>query len=354
MLTKEDICKITGTDIEELEYGDAIIKLTGITDELPEGLHLCSLTLADCSIKRLPDDLNVQFLEIIRCPNLQTLPDGLSLMSLQIENSNIDRLPEDFSCSESLTLKDCPVLKKIPDACIAFSDYLTLYNCPLISELPNIKVIFGDLNIIETPIKALPGNIKIGGSLTVNESPLEKLPQNIRVGGYIDLRNCKKLQSLPDGLMVNGSLILSGTSIQQLPNGLIVGGNLNIMTTSIQSLPSDLLVRQQVIGIEEQPQRMNLENKFPEYLSEKIWKDSGYFLYDKTLYRVIFQDTFYKKVLDPYTVVSIMLDRDDCYLIDDIYIVTDEAHNYGMSYSLHEAYKELFDKKTIQRLLTIQ
>ena len=73
MLTKEDICKITGTDIEELEYGDAIIKLTGITDELPEGLHLCSLTLADCSIKRLPDDLDVQFLEIIRCPNLQTV-----------------------------------------------------------------------------------------------------------------------------------------------------------------------------------------------------------------------------------------------------------------------------------------
>lgn len=352
MLTKEDICKITGTNIEYLESGDAIIKLTGITDELPEDLHLCTLSLIDSSIKCLPDDLDVQFLEIIRCPNLKTLPDRLYLSSLQIEDSNIDRLPEDFSCSESLSLKNCPLLKKIPDTCIAFSNYLTLYNCPLISVLPKIRVIFGDLNIIGTQIRKLPDHIKIGGSLTVNESSLETIPADIRVGSYIDLRDCKKLQSLPDGLMVNGSLILSGTPIQQLPKALIVEGNLNIMATGIKSLPSDLLVRQQIIGIGLQSQTTNPENEIPEYLSENIWEDSGYFLYDKTLYRVIYQDSFYWRMLDPYTVVSIMLDRNDCYLIDDIYMVTDGDHNYGMSNSLHEAYKDLHDKKIIQQYLT--
>lgn len=351
MLTKEDICQITGTDIEYLESGEANIKLTGIADELPENLHLCTLSLVDSSIRCLPDDLDVQFLEIIRCPYLQTLPDRLYLTSLQIEDSNIDSLPENFSCPESLSLKNCPLLKKIPDACIAFSSYLTLFNCPLISDLPNIRVIFGDLNIIGTSIRKLPNHIKIGGSLTVNESSLETIPADIRVGSYMDLRDCKNLQSLPDGLMVNGSLILSGTSLQQLPNRLIVGGNLNIMATDIKSLPSDLLVRNQIIGLGLSSQTINPENKFPEYLSESIWNDSGYFLYDKTLYRVIYQDGFCWKILDPYTVVSIMLDRNDCCLIDDIYIVTDGNHNYGMSHSLHEAYKDLHDNKIIQQFL---
>lgn len=347
MMTKKDICRMAEITMDDLEDGGSDIRLTGMIDDLPDGVKCCSLTLVGCySLTRLPDDLKVDYLEIIRCPNLLVFPSKLHLSSLLIEDSDISELPEDLSCSSSMILKNCPKLRKLPDSCIAFAENLVLNECISISYLPNIKIIFGNLCIAGTSISHLPENIKIGGSLVVYDSDLETLPIGIRIGENIDLSGCKKLKSLPEGLIVNGSLNLSESSITQLPGRLIVGENLNIISTSIKSLPPDLLVRNSVLASEGIVYTMEKKRDFPPCLPSLIWKDSGYIQYENTLFRIIYQDDISWKVLDSYTVVSIILERNNILVEDEIYIVTNGANSYGMGNRLQEAFRDLFRRNT--------
>jgi len=45
----------------------------------------------------------------------------------------------------------------------------------------------GNLNLIGTPIKELPDNLKVGGNLFLRNNPIKKLPDNLKVGGYLFL-----------------------------------------------------------------------------------------------------------------------------------------------------------------------
>lgn len=324
MLTKGDVCRMAGFTIEELESGDSSIRLAGVTDELPEGLCLYELTLEDCrTLTCLPADLRVRCLKIIRCPNLHVLPDQLLLDELLIEDSEITALPENFSCAHRLILNNCSRLCRIPRSCIAFAEDLVIRNCRALSYLPDIRIVFGNLDISGTSISALPGNLKIGGRLSACGSSLKTLPAGIRIGGDVDLSNCKKLESLPEGLTV--------------------GGILNLFFTAVQALPVDLRVEASILGMEGAACTMREKQDFPTCLRRLIWRNSGYFQYENALYRVIAQGENYWKVLDSYTLVSLMLERNDVCLEDDLYIVTDGRHSYGMGNSLQEAHHALGD-----------
>lgn len=386
-MTKEDICIRTGISMDELESGMSMVRLSGqMVDELPEGLGFHILELNDCpNLSRLPDNLtctvltvrdcvnfeklpdNLQAevlviehcpnlsslpaieglteLEMKHCPNLVRLPEKLHLSVLYIEDSKIEVLPEDCLCLRDLSLRDCPYLTKLPDSCRAFSRDLILYHCPSISFLPDIRVVFGNLNIEGTSISALPENIKIGGCLTACGSRLKTLPEGIRVGEYIDLTNCKELESLPDGLIVNGTLGLAGTSIKQLPNRLIVGGNLNVLSTGIESFPPDLKVQGNISGSKRLLDVCEGCREVPGDLPYYIWKDSSYVYYDCKLYRVMSHDEFSWVVLDAEAAVCVMLDMDcSFYELDHgglSYLVMDVNHNYGDGPTFEEAYKKM-------------
>jgi hypothetical protein len=59
--------------------------------------------------------------------------------------------------------------------------------------------------------------------------------------GDLDLSNITEL-SLPNDLIVNGSLYLHNTKITLLPSGLIINGALDLSNSSIIQLPDDLQV----------------------------------------------------------------------------------------------------------------
>lgn len=390
MLTKEDICRLADISMEELDKFPSI-NLTGPSvDSLPDGIefhilninHCPNLTslpdnfkctvlnITDCPrlermpnyfqgevlvidncprLMSLPETLKIDHLEIRHCPNLTKLPDGMELYLLRIEDSNIEALPEDCFFYQNFSLINCPYLKKLPDCCIAFSGDVNLYNCSSLSILPDIKVVFGNLNIMGTPIKNLPKNIKIGGCLVANESKLETLPEGIRIGEYIDLGNCSNLRSLPDGLIVNGCLNLAGTPIKQLPNRLMVGGNLNILSTNIESLPDDLQVKGRVSGNKRLLDTYEINGDIPNDLPFYIWKDSSYVYYSNRLYKIIASDQYSWRVLDAEIAVRIMLDMGLCnnYDIDDgvSYIVMDVDHHYGDGPTTNDAFRRMEERR---------
>ena len=60
--------------------------------------------------------------------------------------------------------------------------------------------------------------------------------------GNLCIRGMSDITELPENLIVEGDLDLSGTGITFLPDNLTVKGHLNIEGTKIRILPSDLSV----------------------------------------------------------------------------------------------------------------
>lgn len=81
MLTKEDISRISGVDLELLDGYREIVELSGEeVDALPGGLNFLALSLLNCSsLTELPEDLPIQYLSAMGCPNLKRLPENMKL-----------------------------------------------------------------------------------------------------------------------------------------------------------------------------------------------------------------------------------------------------------------------------------
>jgi hypothetical protein len=60
--------------------------------------------------------------------------------------------------------------------------------------------------------------------------------------GFLDFAGCSWLTSLPDGLVVEGSLLLDGTALTTLPSGLKVKDRLSLKWATLACLPIDLVV----------------------------------------------------------------------------------------------------------------
>jgi hypothetical protein len=112
-------------------------------------------------------------------------------------------------------------------------------NEPLTEDDLHIK---GDLNLSETPIESLPNGLVVSGDLILSEcESLRSLPKGLKVGGSLDLSYSLHLDSLPNGLVVGGDLILSGCeSLDSLPEGLKVGGELHLDNSDVYELPKGL------------------------------------------------------------------------------------------------------------------
>lgn len=343
MMTKEELCSISGVSREILDNGLECITLNGdVTDHLPCQLKLYGLTLQGCiSLQSLPEDLDIKYLSIRQCPGIVRLPESLQLEQLYLFQSEIDVLPVHSSCWKELVLIDCPNIRRIPDVCTAFAGDLFLEGCKNLQSLPAIKSVYGNLNIARTPIRHLPENIIIGNDLEAYCSDIETLPENSRIGGNICLSGCKNLKSLPDGLVVNGDLDLNESSLMELPDRLIVGGNLDIRSTSIQRLPDDLVVGGKIKMDANQANVSNVRTGLPADLPLLIWKDSGYMYVKDKLYKVIEQHDDYWIVIAPILNVYREITGSDSIDSEYRFYVMKNGSHYGIGNGLKEAQLDL-------------
>ena len=347
MLTKEDISRISGIDLEQLDGYRGIVELSGEeVDALPAGLSFLGLFLEDCpSLTELPGDLFVQSLSIMGCPNLKQLPENMKLAALNLFDSDIEEIPEKSTCFSTLALNGCTRIKHLPICCKAITNNFTIEDCPNLASIPDLDVVHGDFNLINTQVASLPEHLKVGGSLWVYETPIETFPAHIKVGTDISLIGCKNLKSLPDGLMVNGQLDLSETSIRELPKGLIVKDDLILTNSAVSSLPKDLIVGGDVVAAENVLRGFTINHEVPNDLTERIWEGSGYIYTDDCLYRIIAKEEKYFKVVNPVIdVYYILYGFDNLVEQNILYLVSDdnpESHTYGIGKSESEAYIDL-------------
>ena len=68
--------------------------------------------------------------------------------------------------------------------------------------------------------------------------------KELNVMGNLTFTNNTFLYSLPRGLSVHNSLLMSNTSMEKLPDNLTVGGDLSISGTEISTIPKNLKLGQ--------------------------------------------------------------------------------------------------------------
>ncbi|MCS4090172.1 Leucine-rich repeat (LRR) protein [Rhizobium sp. BK176] len=125
------------------------------------------------------------------------------------------------------------------------ADYITAM-MPVISTMRNSSLFFGEFGFlvdtkgIRHQLTELPDGVEVDGSLVIVEGSVTTLPDNMTVHGRLRIEN-GKLAALPRGLTVKGSLEIDyNRKIRDLPSDLVVEGRLSMRRTRIKKIPAGL------------------------------------------------------------------------------------------------------------------
>lgn len=92
------------------------------------------------------------------------------------------------------------------------------------------------------PLKALPADLTVEGLVLSGYPELNALPKNLKVKHQLDVRNCRQLTELPEGLDCY-EINASQTSLERLPDDLRVQNRLDLTGCErLQRLPDGLKV----------------------------------------------------------------------------------------------------------------
>ena len=159
-----------------------------LSGKAPDGLTVTGelFFYNEKTLKRLPDDLQVDELDISGCQELTALPRGLRCHSLTLRTAQIAALPADIQVSSELRLLGCTLLESLP-----------------------AKLSLQTLNIANMPwLKALPADLRVTSTLELFHcTQLEALPPGLEIS-KLSLSTCPAIQALPEGLQAQ-SLSLS-------------------------------------------------------------------------------------------------------------------------------------------------
>jgi hypothetical protein len=105
-------------------------------------------------------------------------------------------------------------------------------------------VVTGNLNLEGLgAIVSLPESLVINGDLLLRGTSIQSLPRMLDVRGQVDLEGCRFLNKLAENLTVGGDLVLEGCEgVARLRRKLVVGGNLYLAGTHVRSVPSSAII----------------------------------------------------------------------------------------------------------------
>lgn len=171
---------------------------------------------------RWPDELDVEVLDLTG-RDIRQLPSALSAWELRLCDTPLVELPEDLSVECRLDLSGCDRLERLPSGLTVGT--LILRNCTALTALPErLDVWFLDLTGCWA-FAGWPTRCRIhGGRLQLRGcTALSQLPPGVTTLSALNVRDCPRLETLPDDLVVTGWLDLAHSGLtreSQLPAGL--------------------------------------------------------------------------------------------------------------------------------------
>lgn len=173
---------------------------------------------ASVTLEKLPDNLQLNYLDIRSTSKLKVLPNDLTVNTLTISSELITKLPHNLTVISRL---EAP-----------YSN---------ITELPD------DLHV---------------NYLDMHSSKLKYISENIKCFAYLNISFCNNIKKLPDNLETPDILNISFSSIRKLPHNLHARA-LHMRNTKIKELPLDLAVTDAIFISEDMTDIKNFD-KFKE------------------------------------------------------------------------------------------
>jgi hypothetical protein len=172
---------------------------------------------------QLPADLEVEFLNLAKCPALTRLPQGLRCYELNVSETKIASLPTDLRVESILNVSSCEELTELPAGLQVGS--LMLRGCRSLEALPErLDVWFLDLtgcwSFRRWPREATirSGRLNLRGC-----TALTALPEYLGPLAALNVRDCPNLRSLPEGLRISGWIDIAQSGVaetKKLPRSL--------------------------------------------------------------------------------------------------------------------------------------
>lgn len=150
------------------------------------------------TLEKLPDNLQLNYLDVRRDSKLKVLPNNLTVNTLTINND-------------------------------------------LITKLAHNLTVIGRLEASFSNITELPDDLRVNYLDMQHSSKLKYISENIKYFIYLNISFCNNIKKLPDDLVISDILNISFSSIRKLPNNLHARV-LHMKNTKIKELPLDLAV----------------------------------------------------------------------------------------------------------------
>ena len=111
--------------------------------------------------------------------------------------------------------------------------------------LPNHMIVECSLTLSGLPITRLPDHLVVGNHLLLHNMALAAVPDTLDVRKSITFARCQ-VPILPQGFRVRGALTVRDSQLSGLPEGLHVGGPLGLQGTTLARFPQDMHVGGQI------------------------------------------------------------------------------------------------------------
>ena len=174
------------------------------------------LALDPGEVFQLPDDLEVEYLNLKGSATLTCLPCGLRCYELNLAETKIASLPADLRVESILDLSNCEELTALPAGLQVGS--LVLRGCRSLEALPeDLTVWFLDMtgcwSFRSWPKRATirSGRVNLRGC-----AALTSLPEYLGPLAALNVRDCPGLRSLPEGLRITGWIDVAQSGLAEV------------------------------------------------------------------------------------------------------------------------------------------
>jgi hypothetical protein len=167
-----------------------------------------------------PPSLQTTVLDLTGLQDLAKLPAQLDCHTLIWKNAPIAELPAGLQVSHKLDLSGSLQLERLPDDLSV--SVLVLTNCTRLTSLPeNLSVDFLTIDGC-TALKHWPVSAKVSiGTVSARGcTALQNLPDSLGPLTTLNLRDCARLERIPEGVQVRAWVDIGGTKIEGLPSSL--------------------------------------------------------------------------------------------------------------------------------------
>jgi len=174
--------------------------------------------------QEVPDRFQTTVLDLTGFNDLAKLPGEILCHTLIWKNSSLTELPANLQVSHKLDLSGSKQLDRLKDGLSV--SVLVLTDCTRLEALPeNLRVDFLTLDGCSA-LKHWPESAKVSiGAVSARGcTGLTALPNGLGPLTTLNLRDCARIEQLPEGTQVRAWVDIGGTKIEGLPQSLTCTG----------------------------------------------------------------------------------------------------------------------------------